>query len=529
MYYKSLFFTLCFCCGVVAAQDKTMSTSPDEVMVYLKSAKVTETGKISLTKGKNTLKITGLPNAIDTQSYQIGLTNGATLLSVSPSTNYLKPDEYTTEEQKLLDKKQNLQIENELKQAEITTLNGELKLIEQNQKIGNNESGWTADELVKLANYYAQRTLEIRKQLVNKNQDIELLRKKLADIENQINTSLKDRNANRQEIAIEIESSSAMNATISVTYITPNAGWQPFYDIRAESINKPLDLITKGKVYQNTGKEWNNVKLSVSTYLPKSNQNRPILNPFYVQEAQNLNALQGQVSGLKVQTLSNSYQLRDEAMALDEVVVTEVLSQQFNILYKVNGQQNVSSKNTSQTFILDKQSVEADYVFHTVPKITEDVFLLANIKNWQSLNLMLTEANIYFQNNYVGKTRIDPNYTKDEYPLSLGVEERIVVKRRLLDNLESTKFLSNKKIDNYGYEITIRNNSGANIKLEVLDQIPITQNNKIEIEDVETSGGKLDKDTGSILWTENISNGSGKTLNFSYQLKYPKEMNLQFY
>lgn len=526
MYYKYLFIALCFCGGVLTAQDKTISTTADEVMVYLSSAKVTETGKVWLSKGKNTLKITGLPNAIDTQSYQVGLTNGATLLSVTPSTNYLKPDEYTTEEQKLLDKKQNLQIENELKQAEITTLNGELKLIEQNQKIGNNDSGWTAEQLVKLASYYTQRTLEIRKQLVNKNQDIELLRKKLTDLENQINASLKDRNANRQELALEIEATTVTNTTISVTYITPNAGWQPFYDIRAESIDTPLDLITKGKVYQNTGKEWNNVKLSVSTYLPKTNQNRPILNPFYVQEAQNIQLQNGYESRNKA---LNSYQLRDDEMALEEVVVTEVLSQQFNILYKVNGLQNVSSKNTSQTFILDKRSVEADYVFHTVPKITEDVFLLANIKNWQSLNLMLTEANIYFQNNFMGKTRINPNYTKDEYPLSLGVEERVVVKRRLLDNLESTRFLSNKKIDNYGYEINIRNNSGANIKLEILDQIPITQNNKIEIVDIETNGGELDEKTGSILWIENISNGSSKTLNFSYQLKYPKEMNLQFY
>ena len=98
-----------------------------------------------------------------------------------------------------------------------------------------------------------------------------------------------------------------------------------------------------------------------------------------------------------------------------------------------------------------------------------------------------------------------------------------------MDNLESTKFLSSKKVDNYAYEIKVRNNSGDTITLEILDQIPITQNNKIEVVEVETAGGDLDENTGSILWKEEIARGQGKTIVFSYKVKYPKEMELQFY
>jgi len=497
-------------------------------MVYLQSAKVIEEATIQLSKGKNRITIEGLPNSIDVNSYQVGLSNGALLLSVTPSTNYLKADEYSSKEQQLLADKKSLLQTIQLIQAEISTYNGELKLIEQNQKIGNNDSGWTAEELSKLAAYYSKRTLEIRQGLVKKNTNLEELNLKLRNLEQQISTSVKDRNVNRNEVVLEIESSGAVTSTLKLTYVTTAAGWQPYYDIRAKSVSEPLSIITKGKVYQNTGKTWEGIELSVSTYLPKSNQNRPILNPFYVREAQPINTLNGQVRGLEVSTV-NSYQLRDDKMALDEVVVTEVLSQQFNLLYKVKGKQDVSLGEKGQTFILDKQSVDAEYVHHTVPKLTEDVFLLANIKNWQSLNLLVTEANIYFEDNYIGKTTINPNYTKSEFPISLGVDERIVVKRRLMDNLRSTKFLSSKKVDNYGYEIKVRNNSGDNITLEILDQIPITQNNKIEITEVETAGGRLDKHTGSLLWKQEISRGEGKTYVFSYQVKYPKEMELQFY
>ena len=145
------------------------------------------------------------------------------------------------------------------------------------------------------------------------------------------------------------------------------------------------------------------------------------------------------------------------------------------------------------------------------------------------MNLLVTEANIYFQDNYIGKTTINPNYTKSEFPISLGVDERIVVKRRLLDNLRSTKFLSSKKLENYAYEINVRNNSGDDITLEILDQIPITQTNKIEVLEVDTDGGDFDKNTGSILWKEDITRGTGRTYVFSFQLKYPKDIGLQFF
>ena len=509
------------------AQEKTLQTTPTKAMVYLRSAKVTEEASVNLTKGKNIIKLVGLPNSIDENSYQVALSAGATLLSVSPSTNYLKSDEYSAKEQELIDNRAVLQTQIKLLQAEIGTLTGELQLIEQNQKIGNNDNGWTADELSKLATYYSKRTLEIRKGVVKKSIDLEGLNLDLKKINQQINASVKDKNVNRNEVVLEIESSNALRSTIRLTYITTAAGWQPFYDIRVQNTTDDLDFITKAKVYQNTGKAWGDIDLSVSTYLPRSNQNRPILNPFYVREAQQAIAYSGQARGemLKI----NAYQLEEESMALDEVAVAEVLSQQFNILYKVNGKQDVDTKGNGQTFILDRQKVGAKYVHHSVPKLSEDVFLLANIQNWQSLNLLVTEANIYFQDTYIGKTTINPNYTKSEFPISLGVDERIVVKRRLLDNLESTKFLSSKKIDNYAYEISIRNNSGAAITLEILDQIPIAQNNKIEVIEVQTAGGNLNESTGSILWTEDIARGSGKILNLSYKVKYPKDMKLQFF
>lgn len=512
------------------SQEKVVKTTPTDVTVYLQSAKVTEEGKVTLSKGKNVFTISNLSNFIDANTYQIGLSNGATLLSVTPATNYLKEDEFTDEEKKLIDRKEALELDLDFKKASEKALSGELNVIEENRKIGNTQQGWTSTELANLAKFYASRTLEINKKRIVVKREIRDLDNKLSKLKKQLQESASQRNENRQELALEVEASRSITASISLTYVVRNAGWQPYYDIRATSLEAPLSLVTKGKIYQNTGKDWNNVKMKVSTYLPKGNQNRPILNPFYVSEQQIRRTYEADdLEEVVLEAPVNVMQMRKKGKALSGVPVTQVIEQQFNVAYNLNSRQTIASTGKGQTIILDNKKVNADYVYHAVPKLTEDVFLLANIKNWQSLNLLLTEANIYFEGNFIGKTTINPNYTKEEYPLSLGVDERINIKRRLLDNLRTKKTLSSKKVDAFAYEINLRNNGPKAITLEILDQVPISQNNKIEIEKMEFAGGDYDKGTGSILWKRVVPRGGSDVFRFSYEVKYPKDMVLQYY
>ena len=518
--------------GSIYAQEKTLVTKPKEVTVYLQSAKVVEDGSVALSKGKNTITIASLSNYIDVNTYQIGLSSGATLLSVTPSNNYLKDEVFSKEEQELIDKQESLTRDIKFKDAEDKALAGELTLIEENRKIGNTNEGWSTTQLSELAAFYANRIPQISKKRILLQEERDNLRKALNKVNSQLQEETSYKNLNNQEVVLEIDASRNMTSTIEVTYVVNNAGWQPLYDIRAESLDAPLSLITKGKVYQNTGKDWDNVTMKVSTYRPKGNQNRPILNPFYIREqvVYNYDAEDDleEVIQVEKKRAVNSLQHREQK-ALSDIAVTQVLEQQFNAVYVLNSKQSISSSGKGQTIILDNKKVDAEYVYHTVPKLKQDVFLLAKIKNWQSLNLLLTEANIYFEGNFIGKTTINPNYLKDEYPLSLGIDERVVVKHRLVDNLGTKRTLSTKKVENFGYEITLRNNGPKTIKVEILDQVPISQNNKIEVAILEAAGGDFDKKTGSILWEKTLSRGSKETLTFSYEVKSPKDMVLQYY
>jgi uncharacterized protein (TIGR02231 family) len=348
------------------------------------------------------------------------------------------------------------------------------------------------------------------------------------------------------------------------------AGWVPTYDIKAISTKLPIQLVYKATVFQRTGQSWENIQLTLSSYKPSANQNRPILSPLYVREEQSYN--DDEVYKVaKSETLSNSMQMREEEKfakrkdiqnvakpKIADIPITSISSSQMNVIYTINGTQSLKSQDNGQTIIIDKKELPATYKYHVVPTETTDVFLLALISDWQKLNLINGDANIYLEDNYMGKTYINTNFTKEEYPISLGVDERIVVKRnQLLDketettvkgsgkrtiittttNRGKTIKVEDKNIDRNkktieefnNYEITMKNNTNDAIQLEVLDQIPISEHNQIKVINGNLSNGDFDVNTGSILWNKNLNPGARETIYFNYTVVYPKEIQTEYY
>lgn len=502
-----------------------------QVTVFLQGAKVFGSTSVNLQKGKNTVKIINLPNDLDENTYKINLEKNTTLLSITPQSNFLKNDEFSDTEKKLNNERKKLQREVNLLNIQIKNLSGEQNIINDNLKVSTNDKSTPQEQLIKLTDFYRKRMLEIDNQVFLLNEQKSVLDESIAEINKQFSEEQTNKNSNRKQLILEIFAENEMHLNLGLSYIVSNAGWVPSYDLRAISTKKPLEIVYKGKIYQKTGQDWNNIKLFVSTYRPSSNQNRPILSPLYVAEYtayKNEDVALGYSEGKK-EKLSNSYQMRAEVAASSQIPVATVSDNQMNVLYELNYNQTILSQEKEQYVILDKKNVESVYKYHTVPKLNNQVFLMAFVKNWQKLNLISGEANIYFEDNYIGKTSIVSNYVKDEFPISLGVDERIVVKRMKIEDKTSEKTLSSNRVQTESFEISIRNNTKENIELEILDQLPISQHDKISVKSLNIADGNYDEKTGSILWNKKISSGASEKINFSYELKYPKDMQIQYY
>lgn len=514
------------------AQEIKKEIEVKQATVFLQGAKVFGSTNVNLQKGRNTIRIVNLPNNLDENTYKVNLEKNMTLLSITPQNNFLKEDQLSEGEKKLEDERKKLQRQANLLNIQVKNLTGEQNIINDNLKVSTNDKLTPQDQLIKLTEFYRKRMLEIDNQVFLLNEQKSTLDEGIAKLNKQADEEQTHKNTNRKELLLEILADHDTSLNLGVSYIVSDAGWIPSYDLRAESVKTPLEMVYKGKIYQKTGQDWKNIKLFVSTYRPSFNQDRPILSPLYVAEytAHNPMLEVADYKAKKESAMVNAYQMRQDIAAKpSQIPIASVSDNQMNVIYELNYNQTILSQEKEQYVILDKKQIDATYKYHTVPKLNNQVFLMAFVKNWQNLNLINGEANIYFEDNYIGKTTITSNYVKDEFPISLGVDERITVKRIKLEDKASQKLMSSNQWETESYQITVRNNTKESIDLEILDQLPISENSKISVRAIDTGNGSLDEKTGSILWNKKISSGSSEKINFSYEVKYPKEMQIQYY
>lgn len=209
---------------------------------------------------------------------------------------------------------------------------------------------------------------------------------------------------------------------------------------------------------------------------------------------------------------------------LDDYIT--VSDKELNVTFDIDLPYDVPTNGKAQTAVLKEYVVPATYQFYSVPKLDKEVFLLAQIADWEKLNLLPGEANIIFEGTYIGKSFIDPAFTQDTLNLTMGRDKRVVMNREKLIDYSSVKFLGSNKRQTFTYEITVKNNKKEAINMLVKDQYPLSQNKEIEVELLETNGAVVNEETGILNWKLNLASGQVKKLRISYSIKYPKDKTL---
>jgi uncharacterized protein (TIGR02231 family) len=178
--------------------------------------------------------------------------------------------------------------------------------------------------------------------------------------------------------------------------------------------------------------------------------------------------------------------------------------------------------------LVDIRNLEmnATYEYSTAPKLDRDAFLLAKATGWEEFNLLPGEANIFFEGTFVGKSYIDPNNVKDTLAVSMGRDKRVVVKREKLKEFSTRRTIGSNQRDSYAWEISVRNTKSEPIQVTVEDQVPVSQQNQIEVTVQDLGGAKYDKGTGKLTWMLSLQPNETKKVVFKYEVKYPKDTNI---
>jgi uncharacterized protein (TIGR02231 family) len=522
-----IFAALLFVNGisVYAQQDKPVESTISQVTVFLNRAQVTRVVKTKVEAGKTNLVLTGLTSQLDQQSVQVSGKGSIIILGISHSQNYLnelnKPKKLKVLEDSLHYYRNQLTLEQN--QKDIYTK--EEQLIISNQKIGGNNQNLTVAELKAMADFYRSRLGEIGKAKIKTDEKINQLTIRIAKINQQLREMNELYSRNASEIVISVTANIPSAVELEVRYIVPNAGWYPVYDLRAVNTKSPIQFNYKANVYQRTGEEWNNVKLKLSTGNPALGGTKPELGTWLLDFYQPMvRAMQGKERA-KVNAAPE--------MMMDVEVLSEVSGTAADFVQTIQTSLNTefdiglpySVLSASKPTLVDIQSREMNAVYHysTTPKLDHDAFLLAKATGWEEFNILPGEANIFFEGTFVGKTFIDPNSVNDTLAISLGRDQRIVVKREKVKDFTTRRAIGSNIREAYAWEISVRNTKNEPVKIIVEDQVPISMNNQIEVSVTDTGGARYNKETGKLQWEITLQPAETKKVVFKYEVKYPKD------
>ncbi|MCF6350461.1 MAG: DUF4139 domain-containing protein [Flavobacteriaceae bacterium] len=488
------------------------------VKIFKQNAQITRDLSFTTISGTQEIVLTGISTHILPSSLQIQFNNANTiLLSAKYEKNYLVSKTNNKDIESLQKQLDDLNDELSWIDDKKNSLKGMEAILNKNQDLGNGNSNFTAQQVVQLSNSYEIKYLEIRKSLRNLLKKEKPLNEKVDKIKNQLNEVNAKFNKPSGNIILQITSKTSKLISIKCKYIVNNVKWNPIYDIRSEGITKNIQLNYKANIYQNTGVDWTDVSVIISTGNPSQNNNRPILDPLYA------DIYQKQIyenDEMLEEAVATSRTLKKSTNFIEGSQVSEnQLSIDFNILNK----QTIDSDGKENLVALKSYELNTEYVYYSVPKLNKSAFLLAKISDWSKYNLVTGRANIFFEGGFVGTSQINPQVTSDSLLISMGLDNSIVIERLPIKEFTSSKFIGTNKKETIGYELIVKNKKSIPIKIEILDQIPISQNKMIQITLEEKGSATYTQNLGKLLWTMNIQARQTKKEKFIYTVKYPKK------
>ena len=553
-----------------ANEPKKVQSKIEKVTVFLQGAQIVRTAPVSLSPGTTDIIFEGVSPNLNTGSLQAGGKGSFVILSVRYNTEYTPPGvkKENAVPESLLRKIELSQDSLAIIDFEIEGLNyklnawtAEKNMLERNKLLTGEGKTDSLALFMQAMEFYRKKIHEINAQILEIKIEQKNINRRRTELAARINELVNYKYRLEQEnvtqaaysyqVIVTVNAEAATSGSISINYLVNSASWSPSYELRAENSSSPVSLMYKASITQNTGEDWKDVKLVLSTLNPQRSQAKPNLNPWVLRYFQPMNYATGAVSNLAISQLQSvvvvSDNVRenagaDEGLALEKKMKAPVPAAQSASSYTV---QNVNFSNVEfdidlpytinadgkpQQVTIMEEAIPAIYKHYVVPKMEQEAYLIARLTGWEKLNLLPGMANVYFQNTIIGGTQINPNVIVDTLNISLGRDQGLSITRKKTKDREINRTLSNNIEREVIIEITVRNKRDENVEIQVEDQIPVSgvpDEIKVKWSKETLGGAELNEQTGALTWDLKLAPRESKTLTFSYIISHPKDKVLQ--
>ncbi len=509
-----------------------------EVTVFSDRARILRLGSTHLAAGEHTLQLLNIPTSLLEDSVRAGGRGAnARILGVEAVRQFVtEPPE--AELAALKDQLQALQDQEAALADQDRAETARLTFLESLQNAGGASiprgiahGRVSLDAVVTFSQYL---TAEMEAALARK-RDIAHQRREVAKEIEAVQGRLSPRwdTPERRQINVLVETAAETDLELEIEYVVVGASWEPLYDVRL--VEETVTVTYLANVRQQTGEDWPEVRLSLSTARPAVSTTIPELRPWFIDAykpappppmpAPMATAPMRAARAMQAAADTDTFMEAAQPAPAMEVAAAEVESTGASVTYRVARPIAVPSDGSPHKTTVSNLDMEARLDYVTVPKIAEEAYLRAIIKNTSDLILLPGSANIFHGSDFIGTTRLKTVVPGEEFEAQLGLDDRVKVKRELIGRTTGKALIGNTKRTSVGYKITLTNLLPRMAHVTMYDQLPVSRHEQIKTRLQEVSPNPTEhNDLNVIKWELELAPQEKREITFAFAIEHPREL-----
>jgi uncharacterized protein (TIGR02231 family) len=334
-----------------------------------------------------------------------------------------------------------------------------------------------------------------------------------------------------KSVEVSLEVARGGELTLDLTAVTARAGWEPSYDVRLAADGRNADLTFRALVRQQTGEDWKDVDLTLSTARPAAGGAPPELYPWRIAFFRPQPPMPAAAPVPYRAKMAKSAMRMEESASLQEQAeeapaafqTSEVSSEQTSVSFHIPRSVDIPSDNSQHGSVVAMEQLPVVLEFLAVPKLSPFVFLRSEIVNRAAYPLLPGKVSIFAGTTFTGSSWLKKVASGEKFDLFFGSDERMTVKRdELKQHREAGLFGRNRM--SYRYRIEVNNYRGEAQTVTVRDQLPLAGDEEIKVSLEETSVKPDEiRDDGRLTWRLPLRAGEKRELTFGIAVEYPRE------
>ena len=502
----------------LSQKSPTYTAQADTVIIYPQQALIRSVVPIQLPAGKSTFYIKRLGNSIVGNSLQV-TTNGAwRILSVNlESEDAIHPSSALQDSIRVLEK--------EIRQLDMLyrVTEQQEKILMANAEIKGEADGLIPEDFKEFMALFEQKLLEIGKKRMNLKEQILLAESKKQRLTEQMGKSAETHSTD-QVIRILAESNQELSTHLTLGYVVNEAYWTPRYTARVQDTKQPLFVTFQADIQQNTGLDWNKTHLILSTARPVLGGTKPMLQPEYLKERP-VQVSNRRNAKLVPETMMLA--MSDAEMVASTSQPVELENQDLYMNFVLPGFQRIPSSGEPTRLDVQTYQWPVQYTYSMVPRQSSEGFVQAEISSDLLKSLLSGPLTMYWKGSYVGESYLDTRWKEESHVISLGRDQSIQAKLEQVQDKKTVKTVGSSVRETHVERFTLTNRRDQAMTVKVEDQVPVSQDSRVEVSYTLSPEGRVIPETGLIEWEVTIPAGGSVQIDKTVQIKYPKGFSIQ--